>query len=79
MGDFKIDLLSFDNSEHINEFINNNTSSSFQPQILQLTRLHKNHETLIDNVFCNIPSFEIKNSVSGSITHFYQVTFHNSF
>ena len=32
------------------------------------TRIHKNHETLTDNSFCNIPNFEIKNSVSGNST-----------
>ena len=35
MGDFNIDLLSFDISQHINEFIDNITLSSLQPQILQ--------------------------------------------
>ena len=68
MGNFNIDLLSFDTSQHINEFIDNTTSSSLQPQISQPTRIHKNHKTLIDNIFCNIPNFEIKTSVSGNIT-----------
>ena len=39
MGDFNIDLLSFDTLQHINEFIDNITSSSLQPQILQATRI----------------------------------------
>ena len=80
MGDFNIDLLSFDTSQHINEFIDNTASSSPQPQILQPTRIHKNHKTVTDNIFCNIPNFEIKNSVSGNITtilsdHFPQFLF----
>ena len=39
MGDFNIDLLSLDTSQHINEFIDIITSSSLQPQILQATRI----------------------------------------
>ena len=68
MGDFNIDLLSFDTSQHISEFINNITSSALQPQKFQPNRIHKNHKTLIDNIFCNISNFEIKNSISGNIT-----------
>ena len=68
MGDFNIDVLRFDTSQHINEFIDNITSSSLQPQTLQPTRIHENHKTLIDNIFSNAPNFEIKNSVSGNIT-----------
>ena len=45
MGDFNINLLSFNSLQHINEFIDNITSSSLQPQILQPTTIHKNHKT----------------------------------
>ena len=68
MGDFNIDLLTFDTSQLINDFIDSITSSSLQIQILQPTRIHKSHKTLINNIFYNIPNFEIKNSVSGNIT-----------
>ena len=68
MGDFTIDHLNFHTTQHINEFIDNIMSPSLQPQMWQPTRIHKNHKTLIDNIFCNILKFEIKNSVSGNIT-----------
>ena len=45
MGDFNINLLNFNSLQHINEFIDNITSSSLQPQILQPTTIHKNHKT----------------------------------
>ena len=35
---------------------------------MQTIRIHKNHKTIIANIFCNIPNFEIKISVSGNIT-----------
>ena len=66
MGDFNIDLLTCDTSQLINEFVDNITLSSLQIQILQ-SRLHKNRKTLINNIFHNIPNFEIKNLVSGNI------------
>ena len=34
LGDFNIDLLNFDASNHINTFFNDLTSNSLQPQIL---------------------------------------------
>ena len=66
--DFNINLLRFNSLQYINEFIDNITSSSLQLQILQPTRIHKNPKTLVDNIFCNIPNFKIKNAVSGNIT-----------
>ena len=59
MGGFNIDPLSFDTSQHINEFVDN-IISSLQLQILQSTRIQKNHKTLINNVFCSIPNFDFK-------------------
>ena len=59
MGDFTIDHLNFHTTQHINEFIDNIMSPSLQPQILQPTRIHKNHKTLIDNIFCNILNLEL--------------------
>ena len=44
------------------------TSPALQPQKFQSTTIHKNHKTLIDNIFCNISNFEIKNLISGNIT-----------
>ena len=68
IGDFNIDLLNFENSEYINQFIDDITSASLQPQILQPSRIFKNSKTLIDNIFCNIPHTQIKNAISGNIT-----------
>ena len=36
LGDFKIDLLNFDTSEHVTTFQNDIASKSLQPQILLL-------------------------------------------
>ena len=55
-GDFNIDLLNFDTSEHVITFLDEVASNSVQPQILLATRICNNSKTLVDNDFWNIPS-----------------------
>ena len=68
LGDFNIDLLNFDTSEHVSTFLDYLASNSLQPQILLTTRISNNSKTLTDNIFCNIPSPLVKNAMSGNIS-----------
>ena len=81
LGDFNIDLLNFDTSNHINTLLDDLASNSLQPQILLRTRvcknskkillrtrLCKNSKTLIDNIFWNIPKPLVKGAISGNKT-----------
>ena len=56
LGDFNIDLLNFDTSEHVSTFLNDLASNSLQPQVILPTRISKNSKNLIHNIFCNIPN-----------------------
>ena len=51
-GDFNINLLSLNNNEHHNAYLEGILSSGFLPTITLLTRL-SNKSTLIDNIFVN--------------------------
>ena len=63
--DFNIDLLKYELSEPINNFMDTLSSNSFFPHILLPTRISKT-STLIDNIFSNSTSLdEIE---SGNIT-----------
>ena len=63
--DFNIDLLKYELSEPINNFMDTLSSNSFLPHILLPTRISKT-STLIDNIFSNSTSLdEIE---SGNIT-----------
>ena len=42
LGDFNIDLLNFDTSEHVSTSLDDLTSNSLQPQTLLLTRISNN-------------------------------------
>ena len=53
MGDFNIDLLKSDENPHVNDFLNQMFSSSFQPLITRPTRITNSSATLIDNIFVN--------------------------
>jgi len=65
MGDFNIDLL---NASHpsTNEFLNTLETNSFNPHILQPTRITDHSETLIDNIFFNSLSHH---TISGNIIY----------
>ena len=68
IGDFDIDLLNFDTSEHASTFLDDLASNSLQPQILLPTRISNNNKTLTDNIFCNIPNPLAKSAMSGNIS-----------
>ena len=68
LGDFNIDLLNFDTSEHVCTFLDDLVYNSLQFQILLPTRIYNNSKTLIDNIFCNIPSPLVKSVISGNIS-----------
>ncbi len=53
MGDFNIDLLSYEKDTSTNEFINMMFSHRFQPSVLHPTRITDTSATLIDNIFVN--------------------------
>ena len=68
IGDFNIDLLKFDWSEHINKSINDLSSNCLYPQIVLLTWISGNSKNIIDNMFSNIAEPPIKNVAKGNIT-----------
>ena len=68
VGNFKIDQLKFDSSEHINKFINDLSSNCLHLQILLRTRINGNSKNIIDNMFSNIAEPLIKNVATGNIT-----------
>ena len=57
LGDFNIDLLKYELSDSINNFIDTLSSNFLLPHILLPTRISKT-STLIDNIFSNSTSFE---------------------
>ena len=63
--DFNIDLLKYELSEPINNFMDTLSSNSFFPHILLPTRISKT-STLIDNIFSN--SISLEEIESGNIT-----------
>ena len=67
MGDFNTDLLKFESSNPVCNFLDLLSSNYFLPQILLLTRICKNLKTLIDNIFCNIPQISDK-AISANLT-----------
>ena len=52
-GDFNINLLNINNSDHCNNFFEGITTLGFLPQITRPTRLSNDSNTLIDNIFTN--------------------------
>ena len=68
LGDFNIDLLNFDTSEHVSTFLDDLASNSLQPQILVPTRISSNSKTLIDNIFYNMPNPLVKSAMSANIS-----------
>ena len=68
IGDFNIDLLKFDSSEHINKFMNDLTSNCLHPQIPLPTWISGNSKTVIDNMFSSIREPVIKSVATGNIT-----------
>ena len=65
LGDFNIDLLKYELSDSINNFIDTLSSNFFLPHILPPTRFSKTSR-LIDNIFSNSTSLE--KIESGNVT-----------
>ena len=64
MGDFNIDLLSYESHRDTNEFINSMVSHCLLPHILQPARVTGHSTTVIDNIFTNATEFD---TASGNI------------
>ena len=62
LGDFNIDLLNFDTSEHVSTFLSIFHLIRYKP------RISNNSKTLFDNILCNIPNPLVKSAMSGSIS-----------
>ena len=60
LGDFNINLLNYNVHQPTNDFLDSLASNSIIPYILQPTRLTSHSKTLIDNIFSNTLSSEIK-------------------
>ena len=65
LGDFNIDLLKYELSDSINNFIDTLSSNFLLPHILLPTRISKT-STLIDNIFSNstLEETELGNATS---------------
>ena len=68
LGDFNINFLNFDTSNHINTSLEDLAFNSLQPQFLLATRVCKNSKTLLGDTFCNIPNPLVKSAISVNIT-----------
>ena len=64
MGDFNINLLSYDGHTDTNDFTNSMVSHYILPYILHPTRVTDHSSTVIDNIFSNVTDFD---TVSGNI------------
>ena len=53
LGDFNLGLIKLDSHPDTEDFLNTSASFSFQPNILQPTRITDYSQTLIDNIFFN--------------------------
>ena len=65
LGDFKINLLNYNELQPTNEILDSLDSNSIIPYILRPTRLTSHSKTLIDITFPNVLSCE---TISGNIT-----------
>ena len=54
LGDFNVNLLSYNEHNQTNEFLDSLASNSFIPLILQPDRITSHSNTLIDNIFSNV-------------------------
>ena len=65
LGDFNVNVLSYNNHNPTNKLLDFLASNSFVPYSLQPTRLTSHSKTLTDNIFSNIISPE---AISGNLT-----------
>ena len=65
LGDFKVNLLNYNEHNQTNEILNSLAYNLFIPLILQPTWITSHFNTLIDNIFSNVIGLEI---ISGNLT-----------
>ncbi|XP_065642863.1 uncharacterized protein LOC136074468 [Hydra vulgaris] len=65
LGDFNINLLNYDSSNDVSDFLDSMCSYSLFPFITQPTRITPQSKSLIDNIFLN---FYKPNLISGNLT-----------
>ena len=65
LGDFNVNLSSYNEHNQTNEFLDSLASNSFIPLILQPARITSHSNTLIDNIFSNVIDPDI---ISGNLT-----------
>ena len=66
LGEFNIELLQYETSEPVNNYVDTLSSNFLSPLILLPTRISNSSSTLIDNIFCNV-TFN-SNITSGNFT-----------
>ena len=73
-GDFNFDILQYDTDNKVNAFVNNFYSHDMFPLIDRPTRIVKNSATILDNIFTNVLSKQIKSGIFvNDITDHYPV------
>ena len=65
MGDFNINLITYNDDKNTGNFLDTMFSQSFLPYITTPTRITRNTKTLIDNIYYNKP---LNNIVSGNLS-----------
>ena len=65
LGDFNINLLSYNGHLPTNEFLDSPASNSVISYILQPTRITDHSKTLVDNIFSNVITVD---AISGNLT-----------
>ena len=64
LGDFNINLLSYNEHRPATGFLDSLASNSLLPYILQPIRLTGHSKTFTDNIFCNLASHEVISLIS---------------
>ena len=65
MGDFNINLITYNDDKNTGNFLDTMFSQSFLPYITTPTRIIRNIETLINNIYYNKP---LSNIISGNLS-----------
>ena len=65
MGDFNINLITYNDDKNTGNFLDTMFSQSFLPYITTPTRITRNTKTLIDNIYYNKP---LNNIISGNLS-----------
>ena len=63
MGDFNVDIMNYNHSAPVNDFVDTLCSFSLIPQIIKPTRITSHCATNLDNIFCNHPDKVIQSGI----------------